>query len=380
MWVSFADIIYTPSDKCHMLENVEIDKYKLYILKYAGWAGEWNRHIYEPKEKECVKCRWFFSSEDKIFLLDKNIVINGTTAIDDIMNKALFMENSNLRILEAGCNTSSYNKVNVYKIINNGDSYEIVLNHTKQLKRKSTASLLKFLFALFTTIIIETITLFIIAKIFRKENLISNKKLFLYWIVPSIVTLPFLWFIVPFFLGDGIKYLVIWELLVSLLEAIILKYWLKISRKRAILASVICNLCSYLIGILISYAESYNFKMDMILWLSFVFIEATILFFIGKSSRDWIPKDRIILCCFLVPILEIILGILFKAFIIQVSEPFSDLLIFLVAIITKVLIDIIIVKYLRKISFKKAVITSIFSNLYFIAIILVIVYLLWLIN
>jgi hypothetical protein len=36
-----------------------------------------------------------------------------------------------------------------------------------------------------------------------------------------------------------------------LIEIFIIKYWLKISRGKAILASIICNLCSYLIGLFI---------------------------------------------------------------------------------------------------------------------------------
>jgi hypothetical protein len=93
--------------------------------------------------------------------------------------------------------------------------------------------------------------LFFIAKLFRKENQISNKRLLLFWIIPTTITLPFLWFLLPLIIEEWVWYTIIWELLVTIIEAIIIKYWLRISRRKAILASIICNITSYWAWLLI---------------------------------------------------------------------------------------------------------------------------------
>jgi hypothetical protein len=97
------------------------------------------------------------------------------------------------------------------------------------------------------TILIETIVLFFIAKLFRKKDQISNWMLILVWVLASTITLPLLRFVLPLFVVDGVEYTVIWELLVTIIEVFIIKYWLKISRGKAILVSVICNISSYLV-------------------------------------------------------------------------------------------------------------------------------------
>jgi hypothetical protein len=115
----------------------------------------------------------------------------------------------------------------------------------------SADRLIKFWIAWILTILIETIVLFAIAKIFRKKDQISNKRLILIWILASSITLPLLRFVLPLFVTDETIYMVAWELAVTLIEIFIIKYWLKISRGKAILASVICNLCSFLLWLLV---------------------------------------------------------------------------------------------------------------------------------
>jgi hypothetical protein len=115
----------------------------------------------------------------------------------------------------------------------------------------SADRLTKFWIAWILTILIETIVLFIIAKLFRKEDQISNWRLTLIWILASTITLPLLRFVLPLFVVDEIIYTVIWELSIVLIEVFIIKYWLKVSRWKAILASVICNLYSFLVWLLV---------------------------------------------------------------------------------------------------------------------------------
>jgi hypothetical protein len=105
---------------------------------------------------------------------------------------------------------------------------------------------IKFWIAWILTILIETIVLFIIAKLFRKKDQISNWRLILIWVLASTITLPLLRFVLPLFVTDEIICMIVWELAVTLIELFIIKYWLKISRWKAIFASIVCNLCSFL--------------------------------------------------------------------------------------------------------------------------------------
>ncbi len=130
---------------------------------------------------------------------------------------------------------------------------------------------LDFLIALVLTILIETWVLFII-KILNwltysaSENWINikypvkNAKVLLTWILASTITLPLLRYIFPLFLWNGMMYVIGGELLVFLIEAVILKYMMNISRKKALVASFICNLVSFIIGILLEYLDFWLYS------------------------------------------------------------------------------------------------------------------------
>jgi hypothetical protein len=136
--------------------------------------------------------------------------------------------------------------------VENETNYTLEIVETEQgIELASADRLIKFWIAWIITILIETIVLFAIAKLFRKEDQISNWRLLLIWILASTITIPLLRFVLPLFVTDEIIYMVVWELAVSLVEIFIIKYWLKISRWKAVLASVICNLCSFLFWLLV---------------------------------------------------------------------------------------------------------------------------------
>ncbi len=118
-------------------------------------------------------------------------------------------------------------------------------------KENTKNQIIEFWFSRIIAIIIETIILFVLAKLFRKQDQISNWKLILFWILPTTITLPFLRFVLPLIIEKWLWYTIIWELLVTIIEAIILKYWLKISRWKAITASIVCNAVSYGMWLLI---------------------------------------------------------------------------------------------------------------------------------
>lgn len=110
----------------------------------------------------------------------------------------------------------------------------------------------KFLISLLFTICIETIVLFIVVRKFFRidENKIRNSLLLFSGIFASFATLPYLRFILPILLHKYILLNIIGETIVVCLEAIIYYFVLKLSAKQAILLSFICNLFSYVLGLL----------------------------------------------------------------------------------------------------------------------------------
>ena len=138
------------------------------------------------------------------------------------------------------------------EVLGDENNYTLEIVESEQgIELVSENRLIKFWIAWILTILIETIVLFAIAKLFRKENRISNWRLLLTWILASTITLPLLRFVLPLFVVDETIYVVAWEFAVTLIEMFIIKYWLKISRAKAIFASIACNLCSYLAWLLI---------------------------------------------------------------------------------------------------------------------------------
>jgi hypothetical protein len=201
-------------------------------------------------------------------LLDKSVNLDEITK-ENIQDKAIQIWN--LRVIWWYVDDSNplTNENFTYKIIKNWndytleesdgesvetseDDYTLEIVETEQgIELASVDRFVKFWIAWILTILIETIVLFIITKLFRKEDQISNSRLILVWILASTITLPLLRFVFPLFVADEIVYMVVWELFVTLIEIFVIKYWLRVSRGKAILASIFCNLCSYLIWLLI---------------------------------------------------------------------------------------------------------------------------------
>lgn len=110
-----------------------------------------------------------------------------------------------------------------------------------------------FLFSLILTITIETIVLFIIIKQFfklDKEN-ISDILLLFTGFFASFATLPYLWFLLPFFTRNYYLYIASGELLAFIVESVIYYFILNITVRKALILSFICNLTSFLAGLLL---------------------------------------------------------------------------------------------------------------------------------
>ena len=267
VWTSFADVIDPNThyvDRCVKLQNVEIDNYRVIVENDTVTT----RDVYEPQVGECLMHHYKFG-ESRQYLLDKSVDIEEITK-ENIQDMAIqiwelrvnwgYVDNSNplsnenftYKIVK---NWNDYkleeSDNEVGEISENWTNYSLEIVETEQgIELVSSNRLIKFWFAWLLTIIIETIILFAIAKLFRKKDQISNWKLIFIWILASTITLPLLRFVLPLFIKDWVEYIVIWELLVTLVEIFIIKYWLKVSRWKAILASVVCNLCSCLLWLL----------------------------------------------------------------------------------------------------------------------------------
>lgn len=286
LWISssFADVIEPNThyvDRCVKFQNVEIDNYRVIVENYGPMTDE----IYEPQANQCLE--WYYQfAESRQYLLDKSIDIEEITH-ENIQDKAIQIWN--LRAIWWYVNDSNplTSESFTYRIIKNWNIYKLEESDTESIKSfenneiiwdeediktlddeyvedetnytleiveteqgielASADRLIKFLIARVLTILIETIVLFVIVKIFRKGDQISSWKILLIWILASTITLPLLRFVLPLFIKDWVEYAVIWELLVTFIEIFIIKYWLKVSRWKAILSSITCNLCSFFI-------------------------------------------------------------------------------------------------------------------------------------
>ena len=283
IWISFADIIEPNThyvDRCVKFQNVEIDNYRVIVENYGPMTDE----IYEPQANQCLE--WYYQfAESTQYLLDKSIDIEGITH-ENIQDEAIKIWNLRAIWWYVDDSNPLSSETFTYRIIKNWDIYKLGESDTESVKSfenneiiwdeediksldeeyiedetdyaleiveseewielANNNRLVKFLVAWILTILIETIVLFAIAKLFRKEEQISNWRLILTWIFASTITLPLLRFVLPLFIKDGVEYMIIWELLVTIIEVFIIKYWLKISRWKALIASIMCNVFSFI--------------------------------------------------------------------------------------------------------------------------------------
>ena len=108
-----------------------------------------------------------------------------------------------------------------------------------------------FLKSLFITVVFETIVLLIL----NKTTFLKEKQKF--WIIiltgitASCATLPYFWFILPIFISSKLAYSIVAEFLAIFLESFIILGFFRIKYKNAVAVSLICNMVSYTMGLLI---------------------------------------------------------------------------------------------------------------------------------
>lgn len=110
---------------------------------------------------------------------------------------------------------------------------------------------LSFLKSLLITVILETIILFFLCKLFYKKDNLKTRKIILTWIVASTITLPILRFVLPHIFHNYTIYAIVGEVFVTFVEIFIIKYLLDINRQKSTIASMACNLFSVIIGLLL---------------------------------------------------------------------------------------------------------------------------------
>jgi predicted neutral ceramidase superfamily lipid hydrolase len=107
-----------------------------------------------------------------------------------------------------------------------------------------------FLTALVLTIVIETVVLFLLLKIFFKKDKIRLAKILFTGFICSFATLPYLWFLLPDFIG-GNSYIIIGESLVILFESFMIWQILNIKYWKSFILSLVCNAVSYSAGLVL---------------------------------------------------------------------------------------------------------------------------------
>lgn len=108
----------------------------------------------------------------------------------------------------------------------------------------------QFLKALAVTCLVETPIVFILAKfVFKKKE---NLRILLVGCITSILTLPYIWFVLRPYL-DAHYYIYTVEFLVTIFEAIMISVLLEMKWYKGLIISFIANLASFLVGLLLFY-------------------------------------------------------------------------------------------------------------------------------
>lgn len=105
-----------------------------------------------------------------------------------------------------------------------------------------------FLLSLFLTVFIEITLYGLLRKILLRLSLISSdEKIIAIIPLASILTLPYLWFLLPAYV-QGVSYIVIGEGLVVLIEGLMYMIYTKLNWKQALTLSLLLNVLSFVIG------------------------------------------------------------------------------------------------------------------------------------
>ena len=108
----------------------------------------------------------------------------------------------------------------------------------------------RFLISLLLTLIIEIPIVFILVRHVFKLKKIKLSKILIIAALASVLTIPYLWFVLPPYILAN-NYVLVGEAIVILAESLIYKYFLELDWGRAFLTSFVANLVSTLFGLLL---------------------------------------------------------------------------------------------------------------------------------
>ena len=108
-----------------------------------------------------------------------------------------------------------------------------------------------FLYAFLFSQIVEIPVVFILIRHLYKYREINTSKIIFVGFMATASTLPYLWFILPFYIFNKTIYVIIGESLVILAETIIYNQLLKIKLSESFKISLAANASSFLFGLFI---------------------------------------------------------------------------------------------------------------------------------
>ena len=112
---------------------------------------------------------------------------------------------------------------------------------------------IRFLFALALTLAVEGTVIIISLRIlptFRTRR-VSWSRSIIAGIVPSVATLPYLWFIFPLVISDYYVRIVTGEIAIIGAETVVLRYLTNLSWRKVALLSLLANIASIAAGLLV---------------------------------------------------------------------------------------------------------------------------------
>jgi hypothetical protein len=113
---------------------------------------------------------------------------------------------------------------------------------------------ISFLKSLGLTIFLETVVLWLLTRNSVREKTVSLFVVINTGFFASFATLPYLWFLLPLVLQQRIWYAIVAESLAVVFESFIFYGFLKVNFYKCLLFSLICNMSSFLTGLLIMKA------------------------------------------------------------------------------------------------------------------------------
>ena len=109
----------------------------------------------------------------------------------------------------------------------------------------------KFLFSLLLTLAVEIPVAILLVKSFYKQKEIKISKIIIVGLIASALTLPYFWFVLPFYVSNRIAYIFFGEGAIVLIEAFVYYQFLQLKFPRAFVVSLVANIVSVVLGLLV---------------------------------------------------------------------------------------------------------------------------------